>query len=43
MSCFWLSVQPVEFPDDGVGFRAGAGVVLDGLHQIGSSPIVQEE
>ena len=35
--------QTVEVPDDDVGLRAGAGVILDGLHEIGSSTVMQEE
>ena len=35
--------QTVEVPDDGVGFRAGARVILDRLHKIGRPPVMQEE
>ena len=35
--------QSVKIPDDGVGLGARTGVILDGLQQIGSSPIMQKE
>lgn len=37
------SELPVEVVDDGVRFRALAGVLLDGVEQIAGTAIVQEE
>lgn len=35
--------QAIEVPDDGVGFRARTGMILDDLKQIGSSSVMQEK
>ena len=38
-----LGTQLSEIADDGVGFRAGAGMFADGVEEIRSTAIVEEE